>query len=622
MTVRAAVAGLAVSLTLACGSTEPPQLATQRGLPAHSVQLHIHGSFSEGVGSFESHGFEARDVGVDVIWWSDHDFRIASYRHLSRYGFESPKEPIDRGEPWRARLVIDDGNTKGIRTDSDHTDPAGEHGFSERSVEGEASLWVALRSDAPSFHSHLLSIEAHRSTHRRSLAAGVTLELAIFAEALGPDACAIVEVLLSEHPDTDGVMRRHALRYWLGADASAPWREGTVWNVPVAWQTGAWNRIVLPLTRDAIAGFPEIDGEDNSLNTLLVGVAARRGARAMALFDDLRIVQERAGRASFAKYGEMIDAVTAADPQLVQLRGQEISYASGHFNEFSVHPELRDIDAVIDGSGILRGENPKEESRRLRDYSIGHAVREIHARGGLVSYNHVFGAAFAGGVPDSIRTRETVLARLVRKRLSGADLLEVGYRDRGGHSLRDHLWVWDELAKQGLFPVGVGVSDSHGGGDQRWRTSPNNFVTWIYAASPSATDLIEGLRSGAVFFGDLTRFDGTVDLVTADGARMGQIVVTDRDVERVAISVRGLEAGDELIVVESGEMVMRHVVKNSTVALEHDIALAAEGSTTVRIEVRDQGGVAKVFSNPLIFVRQVPEGGIVTSRRGPSRIGN
>jgi hypothetical protein len=40
-----------------------------------SMAMHIHGSFSEGIASMDAHLEQARRNGVDVIWWTDHDFR-------------------------------------------------------------------------------------------------------------------------------------------------------------------------------------------------------------------------------------------------------------------------------------------------------------------------------------------------------------------------------------------------------------------------------------------------------------------------------------------------------------------------------------------------------------------
>ena len=88
------------------------------------------------------------------------------------------------------------------------------------------------------------------------------------------------------------------------------------------------------------------------------------------------------------------------------------------------------------------------------------------------------------GAPYKPVFAQEVLAFLVEHGLFGADLLEVGYRDRGGHPLEDHLWVWDRLADAGLRPVGIGVSDSHGGVGS-WSSDPHNFVPWIFAAQPA-----------------------------------------------------------------------------------------------------------------------------------------
>ena len=40
-----------------------------------SMAMHIHSSFSEGIASMDAHLYQAHRLGVDVIWWTDHDFR-------------------------------------------------------------------------------------------------------------------------------------------------------------------------------------------------------------------------------------------------------------------------------------------------------------------------------------------------------------------------------------------------------------------------------------------------------------------------------------------------------------------------------------------------------------------
>src|SRR5262245_26385730 len=86
---------------LALAAREPLRTPDEQ---AYSVQLHVHGSFSEGMGSIDSHTAESRRAGVDALWWSDHDWRIDAYRHCSRFSFDSFTERLDRLEGWTANM--------------------------------------------------------------------------------------------------------------------------------------------------------------------------------------------------------------------------------------------------------------------------------------------------------------------------------------------------------------------------------------------------------------------------------------------------------------------------------------------------------------------------------------
>jgi hypothetical protein len=601
------------------GSTQAP--ASPTGAPhaerPYSVQLHVHGSFSEGAASIDSHSWEASDVGADVIWWSDHDFRIASYRHASRFGFEGWTEPLDRGEPWRdasperSRKRVE---VKRLIELPSPNEPIGSAEFTADAVdEGERSLRVRATSPAAEFQPMLYHVEAARGLMKRPLAAGVTLHLSVLPETANADARPAIEIVLSEHAPRDGVPlgEFYRLVYVLDDTLKEPEREGASVFLPVPYRLGEWNRLVLPVTRDAIRSFPAIRGEDNALSSIAVGLWVRRGATGSVLFDRLQIEQESFGEASFARQRALIDAVAGGYPRLRELQGVEISYTAQHLNEFSVDTRLIDYDALLaPKAGGARGHEGRDALARR-------VVEEVHARGGLVSYNHMFGAAresVARTRPRKPRAKEAILEELSQNGALGADILEVGYRKRGGRELDDHLWVWDELALEGLHLVGTGVSDSHGGPDQRWRTSANNFLSWIYARSPEKAALIEGLRAGRVFFGDIVLFDGTLDLVSAAGHRMGQIVVTDRDTDDVAIEIDGLSAGDAVAVVESGRKTETIVAKSASLRASRTVRLDPEQPTVVRLEVRGADGTVKVLSNPITFVRTVPAGGIEPAR--------
>jgi hypothetical protein len=159
--------------------------------------------------------------------------------------------------------------------------------------------------------------------------------------------------------------------------------------------------------------------------------------------------------------------------------------------------------------------------------------------------------------------------------------------------------------------VGVGVSDSHGGS---WSEDPNNFVSWVWAPAPERAALVEGLRRGRVFFGDLSRFDGSLDLRTARGAAMGQIVVTERDSEELQVEAGGLVPGDVLVVVIAGEPVARHVADGEALRVTHALALPRGEDTFARVELRDAQGGPRAFSNPIHFVRSARAGELPAAR--------
>jgi hypothetical protein len=563
------------------------------------VQLHVHGSFSEGEGSIDSHSWEARDVGCDVVWWSDHDFRLTTYQHVTRFGFEGPMEPLGRNESWAPRLKRNVAGRKLLEVITRPEDA--ELRFVRSPVqEGEQSLFLALDGKENGFQTELLCLSAERFLVRRSLASGVTVRLAVQPQSSGPDTRILVEAELSEHAPREGLgIAPVFVRYLLGEEGP-PRRDGQVYLVPVPLELGRWNDVALPVTADAVRGFPASPGEDNALYRLAFGLQARRGGRAAAYFDDLRIEQERAGPVMYARQGELIREVGALYPGLGELQGIEISYGSRHLNVFCEEPVIPDYDRIAEEIAAANPESEAFDERAFRAAVIERVVAEVHRLGGLVSYNHPFGTTYEEN--EKPRTNEEQFKILMRNKAEGADILEVGYRDRGGAKLDDHLWLWDQAALAGLRLVGTGVSDSHGGAENRWRGTPNNFVSWIWAAKPDKKSLIEGLRKGRVFFGDLERFDGELDLVTASGERMGATVQTAEATARVQLIARGLEAGERVVVVESGKRTSTFPAEGAEFERWLELELPPAGPAFVRFEVHDDTGPI-ALSNPIHFLR-------------------
>jgi len=575
----------------------------------YSVQPHIHGSFSEGPGSISSQTYVALDANLDVIWWSDHDWRMTYYHHVSSFSFEDWSEPLYNNEPWTPNRPSEATGTKSWElncNDGFYLHEASITGA--RAYEGLPILRIEGISGETDFQRLYYDFTSGRMRHIRSLASNVSVDLAIFPESVGPDARAAVLINLSRHPPNEFLpLKQYILHYFLDNDISEPYREDQIYHIPVAYVENEWNVYSLPVTQDAIQGFPFIDGEDNSLHEVLLGVESRRDGHAVAYFDAFLINHDIEGNELFAKQRSMLDAMEQLFPEVKQLQGTELSY-DRHLNEYSVGTVLYDYDELAELSGYTDENGWITDVKAYRAFVAQYMIAQAHARGGVVSYVHPFGTSEAGAPPT--HTKEEVRDHLLANRLYGADILEVGYRHRGGHDIKDHLWVWDELAKHGLYVVGNGSSDNHGGAENNWRNTTNNFVSWIYARSPDRFPLIKGMKRGLVFFGDIGQFDGELELSTPNGFHMGQIVITDKPEEDVSIYIEDLASGDTVKIIEYGVNTRTYVAEGSTFERTETIPIDATNGTFLRIEVYNAEGREKVFSNPIYFIRQVPAEGI------------
>src|SRR5262245_35340531 len=81
-----------VALAFPAAAAAPPAHPALGAYPAeslYSLALHMHGSMSEQSGSWEWHTVMAESLGVDLIWWTDHDWRLSNDRAMKRYDFET-----------------------------------------------------------------------------------------------------------------------------------------------------------------------------------------------------------------------------------------------------------------------------------------------------------------------------------------------------------------------------------------------------------------------------------------------------------------------------------------------------------------------------------------------------
>ncbi|MCB1058554.1 MAG: CehA/McbA family metallohydrolase [Acidobacteria bacterium] len=537
------------------------------------TQLHLHGSFSEGQGTMEEQTRAAADLGdVDVLWWTDHDWRVARHTFLSHFDFESFKRKVEipyRGMPWSKRpryLRVGWKTTRGgaalVSEDQRLSDTAveGKHSLRLAATAGPGEEWGWTGG----------RLDTNGGRWSRPLAAGVTLEIEVRPETqLGDDARLVVRTQLSRRAAGVG-----ELRYTVG-ETCPPHEEQEdgrrVVCVALAAETGRWTRLRLPVSEDAAR--LGLGGADNSLRRIEIRLETRRGASAAVLLDDLELHEELDGPALLMREEQMAAELGAAHG-VVEHVGLELSYAL-HMNAFLPKIELPDF------ARFPHGMAPRE------------AVRWAHERGGVVAYNHIFGA---GDDPeDDVKEELSGRGDLpVEERAFGADLLEVGYPQRV-LPLAEHLAVWDRLSAAGVVITGIGSSDSH---DPRegW-TDGNNYLTWIHAASSGSRDLIEGLRCGRVFFGDPARFSGIAELSIGGRPVQGQILeLTPGREATVEARVQPLPPDCRIRWISGGQVVREEPVLGEG----YDGQLVVTGGETrfVRLEVW-QGERGLVFTNPL-----------------------
>lgn len=609
----------------------------------YSVQLHCHGSLSEGTGSMDKHYAEAQNAGVDVIWWTDHDWRINYLRHVSNFGFEAAREPLSLNEPWTPRTLAEATGFKSC----DQDDIVG---FIEHSAdftpaaafEGSRSLLMTGRRTLSSFRRFSYIFGSKNQRWKRSIASAPVLQIAIRPEAVSANARPFVLIDLSTHPPNSELAQGlYQIQYYLDNSITAPYRSGPVWYVPLAYDLHQWRLYTLPVLDDARAGFPFLlDAADNSLQQIRIGIEARNNATGSAYFDALSMTWDAQGVALLAEQDRMLADLSSTRPSVTSHIGTEISYGYPHLTEYSPQLVLPDYDHLADISGLTDQNGFIVDEPAFEDFVARQVIVDAHARGGLIAWCHMFG-------PYSWNDEvNELVAYFLGNQAKGADLLEVGYRNREGYTLEQYKLVWDELTKNQLYLVGIGTSDSHGlGPPGHWLNDTNNFVTWIYADSTEKVDLLRGLRRGRAFFGDpgLFRF-GSISLATDHAYDLGDIVVTDRSSVTVNITVENVAPDSIIRVIVNGDLARSYTADSTHFEASETLDVAYPLGSFLRLEIHDAGGCQRstappccshgaahehaghgsdtyraafcetAFSNPICFTPTVPTHGLPRER--------
>jgi len=607
-------------------------------LKPYSVQMHVHGSMSEGAGSMRGANIQAKKLGLEVLWWSDHDWRMAYHTYPSSFDFESDELSATVPTPYAAGT--DPAAVQGDTTTFTLA-PAVTNGrvadtiarmTNQRASQGTRSFEIAARAgdaagntapaaarqpapprkraagdeeeDGPprpsrpsvygDYQPFFYTLAATRQTAKRSLASKVQMKIAMYPDlADARDGMAAVRVDLSQQPPdfAPGVIFYVATAL---TDADLHRLETPHAKfVKVNYKNGTWNDLTLNLTDDARR--LGLGGEDNAMVSVSFGVLTR-GNPADAFFDDLRITHQIQSEALRAEARKMAAALQK-EYGVVNYVGQEFSYLA-HMNP------LGENVPMIDHVKFPHGLNQAQTAEFAHRYNA------------VISLNHIFGTSRPprGLDPDdpaSVRTFEDRrIQELTESNVYGADLLEVGYPNRV-LPMTSFLRVWDSLSNNGVYVLGNGISDTHSS-TNGWFDG-NNFVSWVWAESLAVPDLVAGLRRGELYFGDLHRFKGQLRLTTEDGHRMGQVVRTAKASHSVTYEVAGLPAGVKIRTVIGGRVADEFTAASADIRKTVNVETAAR--TFFRVEAYMPDGRPLVFSNPIQFVPAGENPKVAAARR-------
>lgn len=561
-----------------------PSLQTS-GLRPISMAMHIHGSFSEGTASYEAHLQQARQHGVDVIWWTDHDFRVAAHHHRRAVRFDGFKE-LEDGLEWtwteEREGDVADGAATFVAEPRSRDEPG--HAMRLHGRGGNGQGLLASRATAWNW------------TYSVSMA-DTTLELDVLAEDTGPGREVVLQIESSYHPARHGrPAGQYHLEYRIGGhDAVRHHHDGLRGLVDLPAARGEWHRLRLRPVADIQRIWPDLVAEDNSLHQLRIGVRVAPGAETRAVVDRLRFDRGRGQGASGIELRRSVLARYAqAYPDVVHFEAFEVSLVR-HLNWIGGSLTLPPLV-----SPPFRNNDPELAEKM---------IAFVHRHGGLAQWNH----------PLDNDTPESLVRLMIDRDNLGADLVEIGRPP-----FDDLRQVFDGAARNAVFFTGVGVSDDHAGRD--WVEQSRNRLTYVWAASTSMDDLTGALRAGRAWWVDPARWRGSLGMLVEGTHALGGVLLTDARDVRVDLVATDVPAGGSLVILESPvdyagpspSVTTRRVPGDRLQSGRHAHVVEPGTGRYLRLQVLDEAGAIIGESNPLWMLREPPARGIPDARRlGP-----
>jgi len=281
---------------------------------------------------------------------------------------------------------------------------------------------------------------------------------------------------------------------------------------------------------------------------------------------------------TFSHHAE-IEEVSKDYPNLLVLKGQEITTYGGHINAWGL-PSSEWIDFRM---------LPNEEESAKR---IAAEAKKLRA---IVSINHP--TMDCGGCTWTYGDWEN---------MSAVEIWNATWDEQDEAALK----LWDENLRKGTRITAIGSSDSH----QR-PEEPSDYPTNLAIGEPSVfigakektkDGILDGVKNGKVFVADNSR---RRMMLTADGkATIGDTIeVKSGKTIKFDYTLEGFPNGSKLWLYANGQVTKEVLINDGKYTGVYNFFAHKDGY--VRLEVRDASGKKMLgFSNPIYFRVDYPEG--------------
>jgi|HubBroStandDraft_1064217.scaffolds.fasta_scaffold07675_5 hypothetical protein len=619
-TAAAAAAGV-VFRGFGRAATRPGARAvTAGGLSAYSMAMHVHSSFSEQSGSMDSQLFQAARNSVDVLWWTDHDHRMdgLDYRRVVHFtSLTDESGGPGQGKAWQWTPVTN-GPLSSVSAGEIVTEPCSPQ---DPVAGGSLHLVAKSTSTATAKYGFYANSNPAGWNYRDNLT-GQSLTIDVLLTSGWTQGYLELQIITSYHEATAS---RSAGNYTLSYRFVPPGfkgrrtREGRtgVITIPVRPNGGAdpWGTVTVTPSDDIAAIWPDVDHRDFALFELTLS-AASYGDEVSGYFDYLRFKRKISGEAFLRQQMSMESKLAPKYPSVAQRQGLEVSWQLPHINWFGGDVQIPDYGSTTWAT--------------WSKYLGSTAIPQIHAAGGLVSYNHPFGYDDPAPLPAS--QQDALLTQVADLLLPdggapaalGADLLEVGYPLRQGVNLAHHVALWDIMSRNAVFLTGNGTNDDHFGLD--WAGIRNNWFTSAWAQSTKEADLLAALTAGRVWCASLSGYRGSLDLLADGSCPMGSVSVSRAGSRRLTATATKIPANGSLQILQgavdyagrsalaANTQIIGDYPAGQLAAGPVKLSVSNQSASFVRTQVLDAGGNVIGLSNPVWLLRSAPPGGVPAPR--------